>query len=65
MFESAAERAGLDADRRLPAAAGARVRRPRALWAKIVLNLLSNALKFTFEGGITVRAARGGRARRC
>ncbi|HEX3003302.1 MAG TPA: ATP-binding protein, partial [Angustibacter sp.] len=24
-------------------------------WAKIVLNLLSNALKFTFEGGVTVR----------
>ncbi|MCW2778500.1 MAG: histidine kinase [Frankiales bacterium] len=27
----------------------------REMWAKIVLNLLSNALKFTFEGGITVR----------
>jgi signal transduction histidine kinase/DNA-binding response OmpR family regulator len=25
------------------------------MWAKIVLNLLSNALKFTFDGGITVR----------
>ncbi|MCU1595062.1 MAG: histidine kinase [Frankiales bacterium] len=25
------------------------------MWAKVVLNLLSNALKFTFEGGITVR----------
>ncbi len=25
------------------------------LWAKVVLNLMSNALKFTFEGGITVR----------
>ena len=24
-------------------------------WAKIVLNLVSNAMKFTFEGGITVR----------
>ena len=33
------------------------------MWAKIVLNLLSNALKFTFEGGITVRVA--GRRRRC
>jgi signal transduction histidine kinase/DNA-binding response OmpR family regulator len=29
------------------------------LWAKIVLNLLSNALKFTFEGGITVRVEAG------
>ncbi len=27
----------------------------REMWAKIVLNLLSNALKFTFSGGITVR----------
>ena len=41
----------------------------REMWAKIVLNLLSNALKFTFSGGITVRlrasrrsAGRRGRA---
>ena len=27
----------------------------RDMWEKIVLNLLSNALKFTFEGAITVR----------
>src|SRR6185312_3158392 len=27
------------------------------MWAKIVLNLLSNALNFTFDGGITVRLA--------
>ncbi len=28
----------------------------REMWEKIVLNLLSNAFKFTFEGSITVRA---------
>lgn len=32
----------------------------REMWEKVVLNLLSNALKFTFDGAITVRVAREG-----
>jgi signal transduction histidine kinase len=33
----------------------------REMWEKVVLNLLSNAFKFTFEGGVTVRLAEGPR----
>jgi PAS domain S-box-containing protein len=54
MFETAAERLGLTLTVDCPP-----LQRPvyvdRDLWGKAVLNLLSNALKFTFEGGITVR----------
>ncbi len=32
----------------------------REMWEKIVLNLLSNALKFTLEGGVSLRLTRDG-----
>jgi signal transduction histidine kinase/DNA-binding response OmpR family regulator len=61
-FRSAIERAGLwlRADcPKLPAL----VPVDPEMWEKIVLNLLSNAFKFTFEGGVSVSlAAVGGRA---
>ena len=52
-FRSAMEKAGLEFQvecaRDLPP-----VYVDREMWEKIVLNLLSNALKFTFEGGVQV-----------
>lgn len=53
-FNSAMEQAGL-AFRVECNDLGAPVYVDRAMWEKIVLNLLSNAFKFTFHGGITVR----------
>jgi signal transduction histidine kinase len=62
VFRSAVERAGLSFSvdcAPLPEQAYV----DRGMWEKIVLNLLSNAFKFTFEGGIAVRLCeQGGRA---
>jgi len=61
-FRSAAERGGLDLAVDCPPLAEA-VYVDREMWEKIVLNLVSNAFKFTLEGSITVRLrGRDGRA---
>ncbi len=61
MFQSAFDKAGIQLVTQLPKlSAPAWV--DREMWEKIVLNLISNAFKFTFAGSITVRVREGAEA---
>jgi PAS domain S-box-containing protein len=57
VFRSACERAGLRLAVDCPPL-GEPVFVDRGMWEKVVLNLLSNAFKFTFEGEVAVRLRR-------
>ncbi|WP_244237235.1 ATP-binding response regulator [Corallococcus llansteffanensis] len=59
VFRSAMEKAGLEYTVDTPDV-GEPVYVDRDMWEKVVLNLLSNAFKFTLHGGVTVRLAREG-----
>jgi signal transduction histidine kinase len=56
VFRSAVEKAGLSLTIDTPPVDG-EVYLDREMWEKIVLNLVSNAFKFTFEGGIIVKVS--------
>ena len=60
VFRSATQKAGLELDLDCPKLEDP-VYVDRGMWEKIVLNLVSNAFKFTFEGKITVALREGER----
>ncbi len=62
-FDAAIERVGLELQIDCPVLPEP-VYVDREMWAKIVMNLLSNALKFTLSGSITVRVERVGQCAR-